>query len=89
MHGRDGRGRDPAGLLQQAQFALVIAAVEGIRLLGSAVPAGTLDVVAEQLYRMRVDLEVVISRAIRVCAGWPTSSISSSPVAWASSATGC
>ena len=39
-----GAGRRPddlAGLLQQAQFAVVIAAVEGIRLLGSGVPAGT------------------------------------------------
>jgi uncharacterized protein with NAD-binding domain and iron-sulfur cluster len=53
---------DLGGLLQQAQFAVVIAAVEGIRLLGAAVPAGTLDVVGEQLDRMRVDLEVVISR---------------------------
>ena len=59
---RDGRDRDLGGLLQQAQFAVVIAAVEGIRLLGAAVPAGTLDVVGEQLDRMRVDLEVVISR---------------------------
>ncbi|GAA3705567.1 hypothetical protein GCM10022204_23870 [Microlunatus aurantiacus] len=56
------RPGDLGGLLQQAQFAVVIAAVEGIRLLGSAVPAGSLDVVAEQLDRMRVDLEVVIGR---------------------------
>lgn len=59
---RDGPVGDLGGLLQQAQFAVVIAAVEGIRLLGSAVPAGSLDVVAEQLDRMRVDLEVVIGR---------------------------
>jgi uncharacterized protein with NAD-binding domain and iron-sulfur cluster len=58
------RGRaDLGGLLQQAQFAAVIAAVEGIRLLGAAVPAGTLDVLAEQLARMRVDLEVVVARS--------------------------
>ncbi len=56
------RAGDLGGLVQQAQFAVVIAAVEGIRLLGSAVPVGTLDVVAEQLDRMRVDLEVVVGR---------------------------
>lgn len=55
-------GRDLAGLLQQAQFAAVIAAVEGIRLLGTAVPPGALDVLSEQLERMRVDLDVVVSR---------------------------
>jgi len=60
--GAAGTTGDLGGLLQQAQFAVVIAAVEGIRLLGAAVPAGTLDVVAEQLDRMRVDLEVVIRR---------------------------
>jgi uncharacterized protein with NAD-binding domain and iron-sulfur cluster len=57
-----GSARDLGGLLQQAQFAAVIAAVEGIRLLGAAVPAGTLDVLGEQLDRMRVDLEVVVGR---------------------------
>jgi uncharacterized protein with NAD-binding domain and iron-sulfur cluster len=60
--GRSAPAGDLGGLLQQAQFAVVIAAVEGIRLLGAAVPPGTLDVVAEQLARMRVDLEVVIGR---------------------------
>ena len=60
--GQSARTADFGGLLQQAQFAVVIAAVEGIRLLGAAVPAGSLDVVAEQLDRMRVDLEVVIGR---------------------------
>ena len=60
--GRSAGAGDLGGLLQQAQFAVVIAAVEGIRLLGAAVPAGTLDVVGEQLDRMRVDLEVVIGR---------------------------
>ena len=61
--GRAGPGPgNLGGLLRQAQFAVVIAAVEGIRLLGSAVPAGSLDVVAEQLDRMRIDLEVVIGR---------------------------
>lgn len=56
------RTDDLGGLLQQAQFAAVIAAVEGIRLLGAAVPAGSLDVVVEQLDRMRIDLEVVVGR---------------------------
>jgi uncharacterized protein with NAD-binding domain and iron-sulfur cluster len=60
--GRSAGAGDLGGLLQQAQFAVVIAAVEGIRLLGSAVPSGSLDVVAEQLERMRVDLEVVVTR---------------------------
>jgi uncharacterized protein with NAD-binding domain and iron-sulfur cluster len=60
--GGTGRVSDLGGLLQQAQFAAVIAAVEGIRLLGSAVPTGSLDVLSEQLDRMRVDLEVVVGR---------------------------
>jgi uncharacterized protein with NAD-binding domain and iron-sulfur cluster len=60
--GGTGAAADLGGLLQQAQFAVVIAAVEGIRLLGAAVPPGSLDVLGEQLDRMRVDLEVVISR---------------------------
>jgi len=59
---RPGGERDLGGLLQQAQFAAVIAAVEGIRLLGRSVPAGSLDVLAEQLDRIRVDLEVVVTR---------------------------
>ena len=59
---RPAPSRDLGGLLQQAQFAAVIAAVEGIRLLGAAVPAGTLDALTEQLDRMRIDLEVVITR---------------------------
>lgn len=54
--------RDLAGLLQQAQFAAVVAAVEGIRLLGVAVPTGTLDTLSDQLERMRVDLEAITSR---------------------------
>lgn len=56
------RGRELGALVQQAQFAAVIAAVEGIRLLGTSVPTGTLDLLAEQLDRMRIDLDVVVSR---------------------------
>ena len=50
------------GLLQQARFAAVIAAVEGIRVLGASVPSGMFDALTEQLDRMRVDLDVVVSR---------------------------
>lgn len=57
-----GATRDLAGLLQQARFAAVIAAVEGIRLLGEAVPDGTLDALTDQLDRMRIDLDVVVHR---------------------------
>ena len=60
--GREGNGLDLAGLLQQARFAAVIAAVEGIRVLGASVPPGMFDALTEQLDRMRVDLDVVVSR---------------------------
>lgn len=55
-------GDDPVGLLQQARFATVIAAVEGVRLLGESIPPGMFDALTEQLDRMRVDLDVVVSR---------------------------
>ena len=58
---RAGR-RDLGGLLQQARFAAVIATVEGIRLFGESVPPGMFDALTEQLDRMRVDLDVVVSR---------------------------
>lgn len=58
----EARGVDAAGLLQQARFAAIVAAVEGLRLLGQAIPTGTLDALAEQLDRMRVDLDVVLTR---------------------------
>ncbi|MFT4167258.1 MAG: FAD-dependent oxidoreductase [Microlunatus sp.] len=54
-------GRDLAGLLQQARFAAVIATIEGIRLVGESVPPGMFAALTEQLDRMRVDLDVVVS----------------------------
>ena len=59
---REAGRRDLGGLLQQARFAAVIAGVEGIRLLGESVPPGMFDALTEQLDRMRVDLDVVVSR---------------------------
>ena len=55
-------GRDLTGLLQQARFAAVVATVEGIRLLGESVPPGMFDALTEQLDRMRIDLDIVVSR---------------------------